>query len=413
MRFLKFLALTLVVALGFSSCKPGGGDGHDHTSDLAGTWTCLTENYAEALIINADGTAVSYGVENGEYWENVRGTVVTDGDNNITMTFEDNDNLTGHFDIIPGQSFSLFEDSGERYTYQYCSNDLADEIVGMWVCNDFTTDGEADMMIETFYENGKSTLTGFLPMGDNNEQILDGATDYKVVGDLLIITIPAEKNDGKSPLYVANKLIYTPDGTAHGDILTMKTFPQVDGEYVEATSSWLRIKQTLDLTGTYDYISAYVSNAKGTDENFTILGYTFNMANIEGGNFDMLFRSKLFCVDLNANSIKQHFLTNGSDIEIEIPMTVEGNKVTLDLSAENPAYRKVDMYMFQDQDNTQLHMYMHTTDFINYFANMELYNLLASGEITPDNTAAIEKVFTDMEARIESINVSFVFKARK
>lgn len=112
------------------------------------------------------------------------------------------------------------------------------------------------------------------------------------------------------------------------------------------------------------------------------------MANIETGNFEMLFR-------------------------IEIPITVDGNKVTLDLSTENPAYRKVNMYMFQDQDNTQLHMYMHTNDFINNFANMELYNLLAEGKINPTDTAAIEKVYTDMEARIESINVSFVFKARK
>ena len=55
---------------------------------------------------------------------------------------------------------------------------------------------------------------------------------------------------------------------------------------------------------------------------------------------------------------------------------------------------------------------MHTDAFINYFANMELYNLLASGEITSD-AAAVEKVFADMEARIESINVSFVLKARE
>ena len=411
MRFLKFLALTLVVALGFSSCKPDGGDGHDHTSDLAGTWTCLTENYAEALIINADGTAVSYGVENGEYWENVRGTVVTDGDNNITMTFEDNDNLTGHFDIIPGQAFSLFEDSGERYSYQYCENDLADEIIGMWVCTDSKIEAQNDMMIQTFYDNGTTVLTGFLPMGDNPEYVLNDEADYKIAGDLMFLAIPAHFVGGDKPKYIAERLIYAPKATSLGDVMTFTNYSSETNDFI--SESWLRIKQTLDLTGTYDYISAYVSNAKGTDENFTILGHTFNMANIEGGNFDMLFRSKLFCVDLNANSIKQHFLTNGSDIEIEIPMTVEGNKVTLDLSAENPAYRKVDMYMFQDQDNTQLHMYMHTTDFINYFANMELYNLLASGEITPDNTAAIEKVFTDMEARIESINVSFVFKARK
>ena len=97
-------------------------------------------------------------------------------------------------------------------------------------------------------------------------------------------------------------------------------------------------------------------------------------------------------------------------MEIEIPITVEGNKVTLELSTENPAYREVDMYMFQDADDCQLHMYMHTDAFINYFANMELYNLLASCEITSD--AAIENVFADMEARIASINVSFVLKAR-
>ena len=83
------------------------------------------------------------------------------------------------------------------------------------------------------------------------------------------------------------------------------------------------------------------------------------------------------------------------------------------MSTENPAYRKVDMYMFQDKDNTQLHMYMHTNDFINYFANMELYNLLASGKIDPTDATASEKVFADMEARIESIHVSFVLKARK
>jgi hypothetical protein len=127
----------------------------------------------------------------------------------------------------------------------------------------------------------------------------------------------------------------------------------------------------------------------------------------------MLFRSKLFCVDLNANSIKQHFLTNGSDIEIEIPMTVEGNKVTLDFSTVNPACRKVEMYMFQDQDNTQLHMYMHTNSFVNYFANLGIPGLIAEGKLDPSDTAAVEKVFADMESRVESINASFVFKVLK
>ena len=137
------------------------------------------------------------------------------------------------------------------------------------------------------------------------------------------------------------------------------------------------------------------------------------MANIEAGNLDMFLRSELFCVDLNANTIKQYYRTNGRDIEVVIPITVDGNKVTLDLSAENPAFRKVDMHMFQDADNSQLHMYMHTDAFINYFANLELFDLISDGKINPTDAAAVEKVFADMEARIESINVTFVMKARK
>ena len=138
------------------------------------------------------------------------------------------------------------------------------------------------------------------------------------------------------------------------------------------------------------------------------------MAKIEAGDFDVFFRSELFCVDLNTNSIKQYYRTaNGQDIVVEIPITVDGNKVTLDMSAENSAFRKVEMYMFQDADDSQLHMYMHTDAFINYFANLQLFDLISDGKIDPTDTAAVEKMFSDMDARVESINVSFVFKARK
>ena len=383
-KIFLFCMMALVAMLGFTACDKETEYIYDnHSADLVGTWSCLTENYAEVLIINADGSAVSYGVENGEYWENVKGTV-TVKENNITMIFEDDDNFTGHFDIIPGMAFSLFEDTGERYIYQYCANDLSEEIVGMWVSFGNSSNEENNMFIQTFNENGKSTYTGFGEM--DGEIVVKKESNYKVIGD-----VSFQEINGK---YIAWKLSYSHNGTSLGDIMT-----NTNGDY---TSTWLRIKQNLDLAGTtYDYSSAYVSNAKGKDEDFTMLGHTFNMANINAGNFDMMFRSELFCVDLNTNTITQHFLpANGQDVAIEIPITVEGNKVTLDLSTENPAYRKVDMYM-------------HTNDFINYFANMELYNLLASGEIDKTDAAAIEKVYTDMEARVESINVSFVMKARK
>ena len=412
MKIFKLMVVAIVAMLVFTACDNDTEHIYDyHSADLAGTWSCFTENYAEVIIISADGTAVSYGVEDGEYWENIKGTVSVK-ENNITMIFEDDDNFTGHFDIIPGQAFSLFENTGERYVYNYCANDLSDEIVGMWVCADGPYDKENDMVIQTFDENGTVTKTGWSVA--SNKFIVKDALTYKVVGDLLFHQRPSDMVTEGVAANFASKLTYMPNANQLGDMLTNTTNMVVNGKVVELSMSMLRIKQSLDLTGTtYDYSSAYVSNAKGKDEDFSMLGHTFNMSNIKGHNFDMMFRSELFCIDLNANSITQRFRANGQDIEIVIPITVDKNKVTLDLSAENPAYRKVDMYMFQDADNSQLHMYMHTNDFINYFANMELYNLLAAGEIDKTDATAVEKVFTDMEARIESINVSLVLKARK
>ena len=402
MKIFKLMAIALVAMVGLNSCSKDCDHEfieHDHSADLVGTWTCLTADYAEALVIKADGSALSTGYDGVDYWENVAGKVVV-ANGIVTMTFEDNDNFKGHFDIVPGMAFSIYTDEGERYTYNYCKEDLTEEVVGRWVWVDSNGKGSENMGIQTFNENGTGLFTGGYEEIDYK---LNEETTYKVVGDLLIQNVP---ND--NPPYMVRRLTYNANGSSYGAILT--TYSPA----TNYTASWLRIKQNLNLTGTtYDYSSAYVSNAKGKDEDFSMLGHTFNMANIKGNNLDMMFRSELFSVDLNANSITQRFRANGRDIEIVIPITVDDNKVTLDLSAENPAYRKVDMYMFQDVDNSQLHMYMHTNDFINYFANMELYNLLAAGEITAGNTTAIEKVYTDMEARIESINVSFVFKARK
>ena len=115
----------------------------------------------------------------------------------------------------------------------------------------------------------------------------------------------------------------------------------------------------------------------------------------------------------NATTMKQYFRPNGIDGGFETPITVEGNKVTLDMSAGNPACRKVDMYMFQSANDSQLHIYMPTSAFVNYFANLLIPTLVGEGKLDTADTAAVEKVFADMDARVESINVSLVYKARK
>ena len=396
MKIFKLMLVALVATLGFTACDNDPEHIYDdHSADLVGTWSCFTENYAEVIIINADGSAVSYGVEDGEYWENVRGTVVVkEGD--IIMTFEDNDNFTGHFDIIPKQSFSLYENTGERYVYQYCANDLANEILGMWVSFGNSSNEENNMFVQTFSENGKSTYTGFGEI--DGEIVVKKESNYKVVGDACFQEI-----NGK---YIAWKVSYSQNGTSLGDIMT-----NTNAGY---TSTWLRIKEGLNLTDrVYDYKSAYVTNAKGKDEDFTIFGNTLNIAKITAYDFDKLFGADLYNVELNGNLFKYRLLLeNGESAGADVPMTVDGNKVTLDFSAVNPACRKVDMYIFQDKDDTQLHIYMHTSSFVNYFANLKVLTMPLEGNFDLSD-AAIEKVFADMEARVESINVSFVLKARK
>ena len=412
--------LLLMIAAGgvlFTACDKKADCGHefiehDYTQELVGTWTCLDMDYAEALVIKADGSVEVTGVVDGEYFETT-GTIQVKN-NKMIYKLDNGDEWEGRFEMTAGESFTMVwdEEFDIRYTYRYCENDLADEIVGMWVCNEGLPGVENDMAIKTYTENGKMALTtqtsAFM-----DKDLVNVESDYKVIGDLLFMMLPKQNvAEGKTP-YLASLLTYTPDGTSLGDILTEKSYVAFnDGDVVYSTASFLRVKQTLDLEGqVYDYNAAYVSSAKGKDEEFTMLGHTFNMANIGAGDFDIVFGADLYIIEVNANSITHTFRPDGKDVVVETPITVDGNMVTLDYSAVNPACRKVEMYMFQDKDNTQLHMYMPTDSFVNYFANLWLPELIAEGKLDATDAAAVEKVYTDMEARIESINVSFVFKA--
>ena len=419
MKIFKFLAVALVAMLGFTACEKDCEHDfieHDFSKELVGTWTYDEGEQAEAIEINPDGSFTITGVmKHGALYEE-KGTIKV-VNNKVTLAYNNGDVFEGRLELVAGKSLSivLFEEENIRLTYDYCKEDLSDEIIGMWVCMDTPANAESEMMIETFYENGKSTLTGFLPLEGDSEQVKNEATDYMVIGDLLFIHIPADKFGDKTPFYVVHKMIYTPNATAMGDIMTMKSIAKAEGGYVAGTSSWLRVKQHLNLDNkVYDYSSAYVSNVKGKDEDFSILGNTLNIAKIEANDFDMMFRSVLSCFEFDANSMTYRFRRDdGFEMEFDTQIAVDGNKVTLDMSSINPACRKVEMHMFQDKDNSQLHMYMHTDAFINYFANLDIIALITEGKIAQTDEVAIAKVFADMEARVESINVSFVLKARK
>ena len=411
MKNLKLLVVALVAMFGFIACDKHVGNDHDHSADLVGTWTCLTENYADALIIKADGTAVSYGVEDGEYWENVKGTV-TVKENNITMIFEDDENWTGHFDVIPGMAFSLFEENGERYVYQYCANDLSEEIVGMWVCNDSKVDAQNDMMIETFDANGKTSLTGFLPMGDNPEYVIKDETDYKVVGDLMFLAVPADKVGGDKPRYISERLIYTPKATALGDVMTFTNYSSNENKLV--SESWLRVKENLDLANnSYDYDNIYVSNVKGEDKDIEFFNTTINFSKLEASALDKFLNATIFSIMFpDASTIKYSFLED-QHTALDAPIVVEGNKMTIKMSTKKSAYKDVVVYAFQDADNTQMQIYMPTASFEAFFANGQIQQLEENGLLDINNAEAVAEIRNKIETAIDSINISFIFKTAK
>ena len=404
----KFLFMFAAVATLFTACNNEADDNnvkHDHSADIVGTWTCLTENYAEALIINADGSAVSYGVEDGEYWENVKGSVIVDGDN-ITMTFEDNDNLTGHFDIIPSQLFSLYEDSGERYIYQYCENDLSDEIVGMWVSTEEVFGQEEESVaINTYTEDGKSYLTAY--MSEINGYLNQMESDYKVIGNLLIGWTKATSDSPAQ--YLAIGLDIIPNGTELGDIMTHYN------PIYNTTVSFVRVKQSLDLNNkSYDYNNIYVTNVKAKDAEFEFAGQTLNLANMDGRILDKMMKNLLFNVSFpSANEIVYNYHYNGENIPMPAPIVVEGNKMTIKKSANNPAYKDIDVWTFQDQDNTQMHMYMPTYAFENFLANTVVEMMSSEGKLDLTNVDKVAEIYAAVADAIETINVSFIFKTAK
>lgn len=408
MKIFKLMAIALVAMLGFTACDKDCDHNFievDHSKDIVGTWTCLETDYASALVFTADGSAISMGVGGDEYWENIDGNYSIEN-NNLLISFESGYNVDVRIDLIPNEYLSIVDKDGNRHTYHYCTNDLSDEILGMWVSmGEEAGPDEESIAINTFDKNGKSYLTAFMDGVD--EYVVNMEGDYKVVGDLLIKFV---KDDSDTPTsYIVMGLDYMPNGTAFGDIMTMH-MPAYG-----AKPTFLRIKQHLELPGMkYDYIKTFVSNVKGEDKDIPFLNTSFNFAKMDGSIIDMFLKSTLFSVEFpKANEIKYSFLVDGKSNFMSAPIEVEGNKMTIKMSANNPAYHDIDVYTFQDQDNTQMHMYMHTTAFEKFFANTSVHVMLGNGQLDKDDTEEIAGVYKTIADAIESINLSIVMSQSK
>ena len=407
MKIFKIMILAFVAMSSFISCDQHECVEVDYSNDLVGVWTCLEADCAEALVIKADGSVVSTGVENGTSWKSVKGNVVVTN-NKITMTFEDDDNFEGRFDLIPGQSFSLVDgQTGERDTYMYCTADFSDEIVGMWVCTDGPGETENDMIIQTYQNDGYCIKTGYSDA--DNKFILNTKYGYTVVGDLLFV----ERSANGQTLYDASRIMYNPNAISLGDIMTLKGYIYNSTKPVETAATFLRVMQTLDLAGKkYDYSSNYVSNVKGDDKQIDFIGYSFNFSKMDGATVDRMLQSFGFAVEFpDTNTIKYNCKFNGQALVLEAPIAVDGNKVTVKMSERNAAFRDVDLYMLQDSAANQLHIYMHTSAFINFFGNMKNTVLAQNGKLDLTDPAAVKNEYDRVLDVVESINLSIVMKA--
>ena len=407
MKFFKFLAVALVAMLGFSACEKDCDHDFievDHSKDLVGTWTCFTEDFAETLVINADGSVLSTGVEDGEYWENVKGNIKT-VNNKMTMTFEDNDNFEGHFDILSGVAFTIYGENGKSLTYRYCANDLSKDIVGMWVCTQLPVGEEGDMVILTFQEGGKVIVTGKLPGTDS--YAVNAEFNYKVFGDLNIVY-------GEHGPFVF-KFNVASNATKLGDIMNLTAFGPTENGVVEDIISLLRIKQYLELKGMkYDYNKTFVTNVKGLDKDVEFLGATFNFAKMDGVMIDKMLKALCFAVEFpDANTIKFSHLYNGQNRSMEAPIVVDGNKITVKMSSKNAAFKDVVLYTFQDQDNCQMHIYMNATGFVNLLGNLQVSIMEQKGQIDTTDAAAVKAVFDRIDEALETVNVSLVMTEAK
>ena len=406
MKIFKSMMIALMALLAFTSCDNFSYSDSHSSADLAGIWTIHTANYAEALVIKADGSVVSTGVENGKYWENVKGNIVVE-DGVVSMTLEDDDNIEGHFDIVPGVAFTIYTEEGKRYTYNYCANDLADEVIGMWVCTQTTLDSDAIMAVNVYQNDGKAIFTGLIH--ETNEYMANIETKYKVIGDLMIQESLAENSF--SP-YMVFSLSYAPNGTSLGDILTNTYLMEFDGTVFESSSTLLRVKQSLDLADKkYDHIKTFVTNVKGADKDIDILGTTFNFAKMDGVKLNKMLKTLLFAVEFpNANTIRYNYFYNGKNNSLEAPIVVDGNKMTVKMSVNNPLLKDIDLYTFQDVDATQLHMYLPTYAFINFFGNMQVTMMAQNDLLDLDDTTAVNAIYDSIDNAVEAINVSFVME---
>ena len=413
-KFFVFCMMALVAMCGLNSCSDDCNHDfieHDFTQELVGTWTTLSGELAEAMVIKADGSFTTTGIMKGGSLYEEKGTIKV-VNNKVTLAFDgDKETFEGRLEFVAGKSLSLvmFNDNDVRLTYDYCENDLADEVVGMWVCT-YVSWMDADMAVNVYQADGKALFTGFVGNADF-DYASNVETTYKVIGDLMIQSNPMSYEG--APEYLAFRLDYSPNGSEYGDVLTNTNVMALGDETIETTASMIRIKQSLDLANkSYDYNNLYLSNVKGKDQDINFMGYTMNLATMDGTGLDKMLKAILFHIEFpNANTISYTYNMGNNQESFSAPIKVEGNKLTVKMSDKVSTLKDIVYYAYQDADDSQMHLYMHRNAFVNFYTNVQallLEGTDAQFDIT--NAEAIDAIYNSINDVVESINLSIVMK---
>lgn len=407
-----FFFLMATIGLLFASCSNDEEKDWisvDYSKDLVGIWTTIEGGYAEALVIDANGNILSTGVNKLDYWEDVKGKV-TLNNNKMTMTFEDNDNFEGRFEIIPGETLVLVDEkNGERDVYRYCAKNITDELQGTWASLTTFYSSENEVFFYNYNEDGHMYYTCLYD--DEDTLIASTPAPYKVIGDLVFEYYEMYEEDSLANPYMATRMnIESRRNSELRDVLTMNYSFCYGEDLIEGSSAYYRLMDELNVVGrTYDYEKSHVTNVEGTNEDFDLMGYTFNFSKIDNAMFkDMLMGVKFSVEFPSEDSIQFNCRYNGVPMNMKAPIEVGGRTMTVKMSERNAAYRDVELFAIQDAYDTKFRMIMKREAFVNFFTNMCIAIMAKEGKLDKNDKEAVDSYFTRIDGAIDCINVGFV-----
>ena len=173
------------------------------------------------------------------------------------------------------------------------------------------------------------------------------------------------------------------------------------GEEISCT----RFNDGLDLTGTeWGYDNLYVSNAGGADKGIDIgSGLSFNPSTMDGKLLKEMVKSQLFKIRFPSEKEMEYQVTIAGNIYTqEIPMSVEGNKVTFHMENVYSNLKNIEVYMFQNMKGSQMHLNMTRDAFVDFIANMYAINV-------KDSSAAQAKR-EELNTALTSFNMAMIFE---